>query len=104
MSWRHARASRHARGYGSAWDKIRIRVLERDFYSCVPCKRRDASIRPASEVDHIIPRSRGGTDEMTNLQAICTDCHQEKTANEAAAARGVKRRPKARIGLDGWPA
>lgn len=29
-------------------------------------------------VDHIIPRSRGGSDEMYNLQPMCADCNRKK--------------------------
>ena len=30
------------------------------------------------EVDHIIPRSRGGTDHIDNLQLLCTHCNRTK--------------------------
>ena len=30
------------------------------------------------EVDHIIPRSRGGTDHMDNLQLLCSHCNRIK--------------------------
>jgi ATP adenylyltransferase len=30
------------------------------------------------EVDHIVPRSRGGNDDLTNLQALCYRCNQIK--------------------------
>lgn len=39
-------------------------------------------IRPATEVDHIIPRSKGGTDIWENLQALCKSCHSKKTRRE----------------------
>ncbi len=35
---------------------------------------------PAKVVDHIIPKTLGGTDEESNLQSICERCHNRKTA------------------------
>lgn len=98
--WHHARESRHARGYGSKWVKARARILARDDYLCQPCWR-DGRPTPATEVDHIKPKARGGTDDDDNLQAICHDCHTRKTEAEAAEAQGRKLKP--RIGEDGWP-
>ncbi|MGI8657415.1 MAG: HNH endonuclease [Candidatus Limnocylindria bacterium] len=40
----------------------------------------------ASEVDHILPRARGGGDEG-NLQSLCHPCHAAKSAQERAHAR-----------------
>lgn len=51
---------------------------------CVLC-RKVGHIRAATELDHIIPLSQGGTDEPANLQGLCGDCHKEKTANESRA-------------------
>jgi 5-methylcytosine-specific restriction protein A len=33
----------------------------------------------ATEVDHVLPRSEGGTDDQANLQPICHPCHVAKT-------------------------
>jgi len=33
----------------------------------------------AQQVDHIIPVSKGGSDEDDNLQSICPTCHEHKT-------------------------
>jgi predicted kinase len=37
----------------------------------------------ASDVDHIIPKRHGGTDDEANLQALCHACHSRKTSREA---------------------
>ena len=75
------RESSTARGYGRAWQKLRIVVLRRDNYLCQLCLVRDR-LEVAREVDHIKPKAQGGTDELSNLQSLCHKCHKEKTINE----------------------
>ncbi len=77
------KGSRHERGYGTAWDKQRLKILERDQYLC-QCQTCKASglVKAASEVDHVIPKELGGTDDESNLQAINPRCHRAKTAAE----------------------
>lgn len=72
------KTSRHERGYDSNWVKLREVILARDNYLCVPCALKGKTT-PAREVDHIIPKGDGGTDEDTNLQSICIQCHKAKT-------------------------
>lgn len=86
------------RGYGTEWRKLRKLVLKRASYlcQCSECKRH-GRVRIATEVDHIVPKFKGGTDELSNLQAINRDCHKSKTKVETGA------RPKQVIGVDGWP-
>lgn len=86
-NWQHDRRSRHARGYGTAWDKARKQAMQRDMWLCQPCKRQGRAT-PATECDHITPKSQGGTDKLHNLQAICHECHATKTQKEAAQAQG----------------
>lgn len=49
---------------------------------CVCCAAKGI-IRAAVEVDHRIPLHLGGPDSEDNLQGLCKDCHDEKSAQEA---------------------
>lgn len=94
MAW--PTTSRHERGYGTAWDKLRKVILTRDKYLCQPCLRK-GRVHPATQVDHILPKAKGGTDEAANLQGICKPCHDAKTLVDEG------HRVKVRISIDGWP-
>ena len=69
--------SRTVRGYGWGWITMRARYL-RMHPLCVACGA------TASDVDHVIPKARGGTDDASNLQALCHACHSRKTARESS--------------------
>ncbi|HHZ96696.1 MAG TPA: HNH endonuclease [Flavobacteriales bacterium] len=73
--------NRHARGYGNAWDKIRLVILKRDKYLCQDHLARGLIVA-GNNVDHIISKELGGTDDGTNLQVLCIVCHRNKTATE----------------------
>lgn len=61
--------SRHS-SRGRPWTRTRRIVLARDHYRCrVPDPHRCTIV--ADEVDHIIPRRFGGTDDLANLRAAC---------------------------------
>lgn len=92
--WKHKDSS-SARGYGAAWQRLRAQVLAGEPL-CRVCAA-VGRVTPARELDHIKPKADGGTDELVNLQPLCTACHQAKTARDS----GKQVRP--RIGADGWP-
>ncbi|MGV2703439.1 UNVERIFIED_CONTAM: HNH endonuclease [Aeromonas salmonicida] len=73
--------SRHQRGYGKEWEKIRDEVLARDRGLCQTCLEHGC-VTPATTVDHIVPRVQGGTDDHGNLRSLCKACHASKTARE----------------------
>jgi len=77
-SWSTTTTTKQARGYGGPWDQLRKQTMKRDNYMCQPCKKL-GFITNATQVDHIVPKSKGGTDDLSNLQAICNDCHKIKT-------------------------
>jgi hypothetical protein len=59
--------------------KDRWEVLKRDNYRCVKCGSSPAKDHQVElEVDHIIPVTKGGTDEIDNLQTLCKECNQGK--------------------------
>lgn len=100
--WRGQSGSRQERGYGAAWNALRVQILERDKRLCQPCLALDRPT-PARTVDHITPKAQGGTDEPENLRAICDACHAAKTAEEGLQARAtLKAEGKRHIGVDGW--
>nr|YP_009184798.1 putative reverse transcriptase, intron maturase and HNH endonuclease [Jenufa perforata]ALO62923.1 putative reverse transcriptase, intron maturase and HNH endonuclease [Jenufa perforata] len=49
---------------------------------CPICKSRFTSFDHTLEVDHILPKSKGGKDEYSNLQLLHKYCHVRKTAND----------------------
>ena len=54
----------------------RLEVAYKQRYRCARCRE---MLKPTFQVDHIVELAEGGKDEMQNLQAICVECHQEKT-------------------------
>lgn len=67
---------------GSSWMATRDRIFTRDHGMCQPCKTA-GRLAVAAQVDHIIPREQRGSDDDSNLQSICDDCHKTKTKAEA---------------------
>jgi len=80
------RQTAEARGYDWAWRKLAKAILKRDRYlcRCDDCRGRRL---PATEVDHIVPKVAGGTDDPSNLRAINELCHDLKTQRERIAAQ-----------------
>jgi len=78
------RGNRHERGYGAEWERLRRQALDRDNGLCQPCFAL-GGIKIGTQVDHIIPKAQGGTDDLANLQTICEACHKAKTSRESRA-------------------
>lgn len=60
------------------WYALRWQILERDKFTCQYCGRSAPSV--PLEVDHIIPRADGGTDQPDNLVCACWSCNRGKAA------------------------
>jgi 5-methylcytosine-specific restriction endonuclease McrA len=57
---------------------VRVSVLHRDGYKCVFCGHSPPEVK--LEVDHKIPFSKGGSNDLSNLQTLCLDCNRGKGA------------------------
>ena len=63
--------------------KLRLKVLQRDNFKCVYC-----GASPATDpniqlhIDHIVPFSKGGKSEPSNLQTLCQNCNWGKGDDE----------------------
>lgn len=59
--------------------KIALKVLKRDNYKCCICGKSPSTHPELSlEVDHILPISKGGTNDIENLQTLCIYCNRGK--------------------------
>src|SRR2546425_5222400 len=81
------------------WRTLRLMVIRRDRYRCRTCgqsgrfphRQRGMPFVPSGpsvglHVDHIVPLSKGGTNDVTNLQTLCKRCHELKTGRRLAGA------------------
>jgi len=71
---------------GRAWMAKRQRVALAHGYQCAACGRAWNSRH--DQIDHRIPREQGGSNDESNLQPLCHECHAAKTAAEAKARAG----------------
>lgn len=61
----------------------RYEVLRRAGGRCQLCHTAERPLH----VDHIVPRSKGGSNELSNLQALCDVCNQGKSNRDSTDFR-----------------
>lgn len=59
--------------WGSMRKKIAPEVKKRDNYTCQNC-----GSKSNLTIDHIVPLSKGGTNDLTNFQTLCRPCNSSK--------------------------
>jgi 5-methylcytosine-specific restriction endonuclease McrA len=69
----------YQRGELFGWE-IRSYLLEKFERRCVYCGQGETAL----EIDHVVPRSRGGSDRVSNLVLSCHDCNRAKGDQTAA--------------------
>lgn len=73
-SFKHVTLYENLRPPQNEWSKIRIRVFYRDNFTCGYCGSKGGKL----ECDHIVPVSRGGSNEDDNLLTACRTCNRRK--------------------------
>jgi 5-methylcytosine-specific restriction endonuclease McrA len=68
-------------------------VLARDRWTCCSCGRSSRHEGVLLEVDHILPRSHGGSNAIDNLQTLCHKCNQGKSDRDSTDLRRVEAEP-----------
>lgn len=61
--------------------EAKIRVMKRDRFQCVYCGEPGTDVE--LEIDHIIPVSKGGSNNFSNLVTACRKCNRAKSDGEA---------------------
>lgn len=79
--------------------QTRVLVLQRDGYRCRFCGTTSEEGR--LQVDHVMPKARGGADTLDNLATLCEDCNAGKSDlwlgdYAALVMKGVVHQPPAR--------
>jgi hypothetical protein len=74
------------------WDRQKLRVFERDK-CCVRCGQGPRVGCPRLDPHHIVRKSKGGSDDMANVQILCDECH--KTKHPEKRVRFGESRPQA---------
>ena len=81
--WQHRKLA-----LGDISGTVKYEVLRRSSLCCELCgvSNRDRSL----EVDHIVPRNHGGSDDESNLQALCYSCNAMKRDRDATDFRALR--------------
>ena len=62
--------------------KLRAETLDRNGFTCQMCGKTPGEIDPATgrkvrlQVGHIVDKSLGGKDELSNVRALCSTCNE----------------------------
>lgn len=70
--WHHRRRSAEGKHSYSEWETLKAQYN----WTCPCCKKREPEIKLS--VDHIIPLSKGGSNNIENIQPLCRLCNCKK--------------------------
>ena len=73
---------------------LRFDVLEKDNFTCQYCGAKSVDDNVLLEVDHIVPVSKGGDNNIENLVTSCKKCNIGKSAKKLGAKKRLTLRQK----------
>jgi hypothetical protein len=73
---------------------LRFDVLEKDNFTCQYCGAKSVDDNVLLEVDHIVPVSKGGDNNIENLITSCKKCNIGKSAKKLGAKKRLTLRQK----------
>jgi diadenosine tetraphosphate (Ap4A) HIT family hydrolase len=73
---------------------VRYQVLTQAKGRCELCGI--PAEQKALDVDHIVPRNKGGSDDISNLQALCYSCNRMKRDSDDTDFRAIRKNMDAR--------
>ena len=73
---------------------LRFDVLEKDNFTCQYCGAKATDENVLLEIDHIIPVSKGGDNNIENLITSCKKCNIGKSAKKLGAKKRLTLRQK----------
>jgi 5-methylcytosine-specific restriction endonuclease McrA len=73
---RKRRAARHASRGNFTVEEIKL-LCESYGNKCLACGDTEAVL----EADHVVPLTKGGSDEISNIQPLCGSCNRKKFVN-----------------------
>jgi hypothetical protein len=73
-------------------DAVRARIREQSGEQCGYCRMPAAWVYASMEIDHIIPKAAGGSDDEDNLWLACPRCNNYKNQQTHAVDPVTRRR------------
>ena len=67
------------RGYDRRWARLARWYRSRHPLCADPFGLHEGGAVAGEHVDHVVPQSQGGTNEVSNLQTLCRHCHARKS-------------------------
>lgn len=96
-----SRTGRRSRERASELERFREAVLERDGFACRRCGLVPArAARRLLHAHHVLPRGRGGRNDLANGVTLCWKCHRAVHDHTCADWRRWVASPRKRTGCE----